>query len=166
MRGLSVVLLIFIAMMCFAISGNDSGNKETDTTKYNEGNVIFPMGDRGPEEWFTGTVWVTTLVNPTDSLRYIIGDVKFEAGARTHWHTHPIEQILLCTDGKGYYKEKEKPVRVLKKGDVVVIPPYVEHWHGATPNGCFTHIAVTNYRDGKNVEWMQPVTDEEYSNLK
>lgn len=127
-------------------------------------NTIFPQGVPGPAEWFTGTVWVATLMQPTDALRYAIGDVKFSPGARTRWHTHPIEQILLCTAGRGYYQQKGSAARALGRGDVVVIPPHAEHWHGAAAQSAFTHVAITNFKDGKNVEWLSAVTDEEYRN--
>lgn len=144
---------------------NNHKTNEMENSVKSVDNTIFPKGDRGPSEWFTGTVHVTTLMKPNDNLHYVIGDVKFEPKARTHWHTHPIEQVLLVTEGNGFYQEKGKPARALVKGDVVVIPPLVEHWHGAALDSKFTHIAITNFKDGENVEWLLPVTDEEYNNL-
>lgn len=130
-----------------------------------EKKMIFPKGEKGPAEWFTGSVWVNTLMQKTENLNYVIGDVKFEPKARTFWHSHPIEQILLVTEGNGFYQERGKPARAIAKGDIVVIPPHIEHWHGAGHNSGLTHIAITNYKDGKNVEWLTPVTDEEYKSL-
>lgn len=127
-------------------------------------NSIFEKGGKGPSEWFTGTVWVKTLMSPCKNLHYTIGDVKFSPGARTLWHTHPIEQVLLITDGHGFYQEKGAPARALSKGDTVVIPPGIEHWHGAAQHSTFTHIAITNYKDNSNVTWLLPVTDREYNN--
>lgn len=126
---------------------------------------IFPKGNQGSSEWFTGTVWVTPLMQPNENLHYSIGDVKFEPRSRTHWHTHPIEQVLLVTEGFGVYQEKDKQARPLKKGDIVVIPPHTEHWHGAAPDNHFTHVAITNYKDGSNVTWLSPVSEEEYKNI-
>ncbi len=91
-----------------------------------------------------------------------IGNVMFEPGARTNWHKHPGGQILLVTDGEGYYQEKGKPAQLIKKGDVVRIPPDTEHWHGAAPSS-LTHIAISPKTDKGSVVWLQPVTDEEYS---
>ncbi|MDR1500572.1 MAG: cupin domain-containing protein, partial [Tannerellaceae bacterium] len=120
-----------------------------------------------PNDWFSGVAWLFPLVNTTDTEGfYAIGQVTFAAGGRTFWHTHPAGQILLCTDGKGWYQERGKPAQALTKGDVVIIPKDVEHWHGAAADNPFVHIAVTNYRDGSGVTWLNPVTDEEYNDLK
>ena len=89
--------------------------------------------------------------------------MKFERGCRNNWHTHPAGQIMLNTEGNGYYQEKGKPARSLSKGDVVVIPSNIEHWHGATQDSSFTHIAVTNITEEGAVIWLTPVTDEEYN---
>lgn len=129
---------------------------------FNDGNMVFPMGTEGSAETFTGKAWVCILMQPTESMQYLIAEVKYAASARTLWHTHPAEQILLCTDGEGIYQERGKKAQMLKKGDVVVIPPYVEHWHGATAESRFAHVAITNYKDGINVTWMNPVSEEEF----
>jgi quercetin dioxygenase-like cupin family protein len=128
--------------------------------------AIFPKGERAPADYFTGTAWVKTLVPPGNVFQCIISDVVFEPGARTNWHSHPGGQILICTAGTGYYQEKGKCIQALKKGDVVQILPDVVHWHGATPDTEFTHIAIApNIQSGGTV-WMQPVTDEEYRSFK
>jgi quercetin dioxygenase-like cupin family protein/alkylhydroperoxidase/carboxymuconolactone decarboxylase family protein YurZ len=128
---------------------------------------VYPKGNQLPNDWFSGVAWLSPLVNTTDTEGfYSIGQVTFAAGSRTFWHTHPAGQILLCTDGKGWYQERGKPARALTKGDVVIIPKDVEHWHGAVADSPFVHIAVTNYRNGSGVTWLQAVTDEEYSHLK
>ena len=95
-----------------------------------------------------------------------MANVVFEPGARNNWHTHPGGQILIVTDGIGYYQEKGKPIQLLRKGDVVNIPPDVEHWHGASPNSEFTHIAVNPNTQKGIVVWLERVTDEEYNNFK
>src|ERR1700722_20909324 len=92
---------------------------------------IFLKGERTNPDYFTGTVWLNTLVPKDETGHYAIGSVTFEPGGKTNWHTHPAGQILLVTDGKGFYQEKGKPARVITKGDVVVIPSHIEHWHGA-----------------------------------
>jgi quercetin dioxygenase-like cupin family protein/alkylhydroperoxidase/carboxymuconolactone decarboxylase family protein YurZ len=124
---------------------------------------LFPKGNRGPSAWFTGSVYVHPLVNPQEIENlYSVGNVTFEAGARTHWHTHPIGQTLLVTEGNGWYQERGKPAKPLAEGSVVAIPKDVEHWHGAANDSPMAHIAISNMADGNNVTWLAPVTDEEY----
>ena len=123
---------------------------------------IFSKGDIAPSDFFTGEVWVNMLLPKEHNEHYGIANVKFSPKARTHWHTHPAGQVLLVTSGKGYYQERGKPAISLKKGDIFEIPSYVEHWHGAADDSHFTHIALTNYKDGENVTWLKAVTDEEY----
>jgi quercetin dioxygenase-like cupin family protein len=129
-------------------------------------NTLFPKGDRAPAEYFSGTTWVRMLVPNDGTLNCQIGNVTFEPGARNNWHTHPGGQILIATDGIGYYQEKGKPIQLLCKGDVVKILPDVEHWHGASPDSEFTHIAVNTNTQKGIVEWLQRVTDEEYNSFK
>ena len=125
-------------------------------------NTIFAKGERTNPDYFTGTAWLNTLVPMDEMGHYAIGSVTFEPGGKTNWHTHPAGQILLITAGKGFYQEKDKPARIIAKGDVVVIPSYIEHWHGASKDSGMTHIAVTNNINGIAVTWLAPVTDEEY----
>lgn len=127
-----------------------------------ETELIFPKGDQITNNYFTGSAWLQMLVNTDSIYDTSIGNVTFEPGARTNWHKHPGGQILLVTDGKGYYQEKGKPAQLIQKGDVVRIPPDTEHWHGASPNSGLTHIAISPNTDKGSVVWMQPVTDEEY----
>ena len=129
-------------------------------------NIIFPKGEKAPADYFTGTVSVKVLVPNDSTLNCQIGNVVFEPGARNNWHTHPGGQILLATNGIGYYQEKGKPIQLLRKGDVVNILPDVEHWHGASPDSEFTHIAVNTNTQKGIVVWLQRVTDEEYNSFK
>ncbi|RBL90927.1 (R)-mandelonitrile lyase [Chitinophaga flava] len=129
------------------------------------GNMLFPQGEKAPADYFTGTAWVKILVPQDETGTYSIGDVVFEPGSRNNWHTHPAGQILLVTAGKGYYQEKGKPARLLTKGDVVVIPSGVVHWHGATRDSRFIHIAITNNTKDGAVKWLERVTDEEYDRV-
>ena len=126
--------------------------------------AVFPKGSKGPSDYFKNTAWVNMLHPDTNGVFDTqVYDVVFEPSARTYWHSHPGGQILLVTDGVGYYQEKGKLAQLLKSGDVVPIPPDVVHWHGATPSGEFTHVAVvTNSLEGNTV-WLQPVTDAEYN---
>jgi len=129
-------------------------------------NTIFPKGERAPVDYFTGTVWLKMLVPNDPNLNCQIGNVIFEPGARNNWHTHPGGQILIATDGIGYYQEKGKPIQLLRKGDVVNIPPDIVHWHGASPDSEFTHIAINPNTQKGIVVWLERVTDEEYDNFK
>ncbi|OLC39298.1 MAG: cupin [Gemmatimonadetes bacterium 13_1_40CM_4_65_7] len=90
------------------------------------------------------------------------GRVTFEPGARTAWHTHPLGQTLIVTAGTGWVQEWGGPTEEIREGDVVWIPPGQKHWHGATPTGTMTHIAIQEFLDGKNVNWMETVSDEQY----
>ena len=104
------------------------------------------------------------LVNNDSIYNTSIGNVTFEPGARTSWHKHPGGQILLVTDGIGYYQEKGKPAQVIRKGDIVKIPLNTEHWHGASPVNSLTHIAISPNTDKGSVVWLEAVSDEEYRN--
>jgi 4-carboxymuconolactone decarboxylase len=129
-------------------------------------NQIFPRGDQGSADYFTGTAWVKILVPKDETGTYGIGNVVFEAGCRNNWHTHAHGQILLVIDGKGFYQERGEAARPLAKGDVVVIPSNVEHWHGAAHDSSFTHIVITNNSAEGPVKWLNRVTNEEYDSLK
>jgi quercetin dioxygenase-like cupin family protein len=128
--------------------------------------ALFPKGEKAPPDYFTGPVWVRLLLSNDPALNCQIANVVFEPGARNNWHTHPGGQILLVTDGIGYYQERGKPMQLLHKGDVVNILPGVEHWHGASPRSGFTHIAINPNTQKGIVAWLERVTDEEYNNFK
>ena len=128
--------------------------------------TIFPKGEKAPADYFTGTAWIKMLVPNDPALHCQIGNVVFEPGARNNWHTHPGGQILVVTAGTGYYQEKGKPIQLLRKGDVVKILPDVEHWHGASADSEFTHIAINPNTQKGIVTWLERVTDEEYSRFK
>ncbi len=106
----------------------------------------------------------STTKAPTSSLIKSTsgGKVTFEAGARSAWHTHPFGQILIVTEGTGWIQQWGGPIEEIRKGDVIWIPAGVKHWHGATPNTAMTHIAIQEELNGKAVEWMEQVTDEQY----
>lgn len=124
--------------------------------------TIFAKGEKITNNNFAGTAWLQPLV-ASDSLNPTsVGNVTFEAGARTKWHLHPGGQILLATGGVGYYQEKGSPKRILRKGDVVKCPPNVPHWHGASREKEFIQVAITNNQNGATV-WLQPVTEQEYA---
>ena len=127
------------------------------------GSNIFSQGKSASADFFIGTAFVNALIADTEKqYNCTIYDVVFDAGARNNWHKHAGGQILLVTDGKGYYQERGKAARFLQKGDVVQIPPDVEHWHGAAPNSDFTHIAINPNTQKGEVVWLAPVTEAEY----
>jgi quercetin dioxygenase-like cupin family protein len=120
-----------------------------------------PAG-KGPEDWFTGAVRVEMLFQPGAPARVAGASVTFEPGARTAWHTHPLGQTLLVTTGLGWAQREGGPIEEIRPGDVVWFPPGEKHWHGATPTTAMTHIAIQEQLDGKAVDWMEHVTDEQY----
>jgi quercetin dioxygenase-like cupin family protein len=117
---------------------------------------------KGPSEWFTGTVRIDPLFTAPDPALVASASVTFEPGARTAWHTHPLGQTLIVTAGCGWVQREAGPVEEIHPGDVVWIPPYEKHWHGATPSAALTHIAIQERKDGKMVDWMEHVTDQQY----
>ena len=127
---------------------------------------IRPSGSvpsrRGPADSFTGTVWQDPIIETPAPARVRSGLVRFEPGARTHWHTHPLGQTLFVVSGAGRVATWGGEPRVIRAGDVVWIPPGEKHWHGAGPNTVMEHVAMQEALDGKHVTWMEPVTDEQY----
>jgi quercetin dioxygenase-like cupin family protein len=119
--------------------------------------------NRVNEAWFTGTVWQDPIVDTPAPSRVRGARVTFEPGARTAWHTHPLGQTLIVLSGTGRAQVWGGPVRDLKSGDTVWIPPGEKHWHGATPTQGMVHIAIHEALDGVHVTWMEKVTDAEYA---
>jgi quercetin dioxygenase-like cupin family protein len=118
---------------------------------------------RGPKESFVGTVWQDPIITSEAPARLASNRVAFEPGARTNWHTHPLGQTLYVLAGVGRFQTKGGPILEIKPGDVVWIPAGEKHWHGATPTTGMVHISMQEALDGSFVEWMEPVTDEEFS---
>ena len=118
-----------------------------------------------PAEYFTGTVRLDPLFQANDPARAAAGSVTFEAGARTAWHTHPLDQHLIVTAGCGRVQRWGGPIEEIRPGDVVWIPPGEKHWHGAAPTTAMTHIAIQEQLDGKAVDWMEKVSDQQYQGL-
>jgi len=118
--------------------------------------------DKGPAEYFTGTVHIDRFIQASPPARVACANVTFEPGARTAWHTHPLGQTLIVTAGCGWVQRKGGPIEEIHPGDVVWFPPGEKHWHGATPTTTMTHIAIQENIDGKVVEWMEKVSDEQY----
>ena len=136
-----------------------------NTTNKSEQNPIFPQGETANPDYFTGNAFVKLLVNENE-FNSIIGNVTFEAGSRNNWHTHPGGQILIVTDGIGYYQEKGKPIQLIQRGDVIKIPADVKHWHGASIDNDLTHIAITAVTPKGSIDWLERVTDAEFNSYK
>ena len=120
-----------------------------------------PSG-KGPDEYFTGTVRIDPLFQAPDPARVVGASVTFEPGARTAWHTHPLGQTLIVTAGSGLAQRGAGPVEEIRPGDVIWFPPGEKHWHGATATTAMTHIAIQEKLDGKTVDWLEKVSDEQY----
>ena len=121
-----------------------------------------PSG-KGPSDWFTGTVRIDPLFQAADPARVAGASVTFEPGARTAWHTHPLGQALIVTAGCGRAQRAGGSIEEIRPGDVVWFASGETHWHGASPTTAMTHIAIQERLNGKAVEWMEKVTDEQYS---
>jgi quercetin dioxygenase-like cupin family protein len=117
---------------------------------------------KGPADYFTGTVRIDPLFQADAPARAVGASVTFEPGARTAWHTHPLGQILIVTAGCGWVQRDGGPIEEVHPGDVVQFPPGEKHWHGATPTTALTHIASQEQLDGKVVDWMEKVSDDQY----
>jgi quercetin dioxygenase-like cupin family protein len=129
--------------------------------KHSDANNIFPKGNKINSANFKGTAYLQTLMEADTLNPTSVGNVTFEAGARTRWHKHPGGQILLVTNGVGYYQEQGQPKKILRKGDVIKCPANLPHWHGASADTAFVQVAITNRHLGETV-WLHEVTDEEY----
>jgi quercetin dioxygenase-like cupin family protein len=149
-KALCLTLVLFAVITTRAVAQNDS---------------IFAKGEIAKADNHTGTVWLTELNAPDSVFSYSIAMATFAPGAKLDWHIHPAGQILLITQGTGYYQEKSKPIQIVHKGEVIKCQPGVEHWHGATPESGFAYIATTPAQKGKTI-WLKRVTDEEYHSLK
>ena len=120
-----------------------------------------PSG-KGPDEYFTGTVRIDPLFSAPEPARVSGASVTFEPGARTAWHTHPLGQTLIVTAGCGLAQRWGSPAEQIRPGDVIWFPPGEKHWHGAAPTTAMTHIAIQEQLNGKPVDWMEKVSDEQY----
>ena len=118
--------------------------------------------NKGPADWFTGAVRIDPLFQAPTPARAVGASVTFEPGARTAWHTHPLGQTLIVTAGFGRAQREGGPVEEIRPGDVVWFPPGEKHWHGASPTTAVTHLAIQEQLDGKAVDWLEHVTDEQY----
>lgn len=122
--------------------------------------TIFPLGQKVKAN-FIGDAYLRMVFTDEKPLNTSIGNVTFAPGARNNWHSHKVGQVLLVTGGEGWYQEEGKAAQLIKKGDVVNIPPNVKHWHGATKDSWFVHLAMTP----GETEWLEPVDDEWFNKL-
>lgn len=113
--------------------------------------------------YFSGKAFLKILVAADEVTNCNIAEVAFEAGCRNNWHTHPSNQILLVKEGTCYYQEEGQPVQKIQAGDIINVLPGIKHWHGASPGAAMTHLAININTDKGMVNWMEPVTDEQFN---
>lgn len=155
-----------IIFLLVAASQNSmlKGQELPSHNKVEVDSLIFPRGEKITNSNFAGTAYLKTLVEADSMNSIAVGNVTFEAGARTKWHLHPGGQILLVMGGVGFYQEKGQDKRTLRKGDVIRCPPNVPHWHGASTDSTFIQVAITNNQNGPTI-WLHEVTDKEYRTI-
>lgn len=158
MKHLFKLTLLFPIVLFTACNKNE----QADTAKLQDAELIFPKGVKIESDNFTGDVWLEMIIRDDSALYTTMGNVTFEPGARTNWHLHPGGQILMITEGVGWYQERGKPKQEMRKGEVVTCQPDVEHWHGATADQSVTHMAMSINTQNGGAVWGVPVTDEEY----
>lgn len=156
---MATFFLIFTVCLVTAQTRQRGGKQKQSITIARSGSQ---PSSQGQAEYFTGSVRVDPLFAVAEPSRVAGARVTFQPGARTAWHTHPLGQTLIVTAGTGWVQQEDGPVEEFREGDVVRIPPGVKHWHGATATMQMTHIALQEQLNGKVVEWMEHVTDEQY----
>jgi quercetin dioxygenase-like cupin family protein len=158
---LIAMTLVFVFPLCLASTQTEQrGGKQLQNITIARSSSR--AANQGPAEYFTGSVRVDMLFSVAEPSRVSGASVTFEPGARTVWHTHPLGQTLIVTAGTGWVQQWGGPIEEMREGDVVRIPPGVKHWHGATATTRMTHIALQEQLDGKVVDWMEKVSDEQY----
>lgn len=158
--------VITISFFAFTACNNTETNQHAMPQSHAELNFIFPKGEAGTKDLFTGNAYHFELVGADTIHTTAIGNVYFEPGARSNWHMHPGGQILIITDGIGYHQMEGQPIEIIKKGDVIKCPPGVKHWHGASPDVGLQQLYFVPNTEKGIVEWMEPVTDEQYSKIQ
>lgn len=154
---------IFTAALCVAaLQTGPAGAAETGGGEQQIVRAGTQASIAGPERFFTGRARIDPIWPADEHINTSGALVTFDPGARSAWHTHPAGQRLLVTSGVGLTQEWGKPIRVIRPGDVVWCPPGVKHWHGAAPDTAMPHMAITATLDGKNVNWLEKVSDEQY----
>ena len=158
MKTSFITAIASLSLLTISCMEHESENKTTELQ------AIFPKGEKGPTENFTGNAWNTGLVANDSIYNTVVGNVYFEPGARSNWHIHPSGQILVITDGVGFHQIKGMPKQTIRKGDVIKCPPNVEHWHGASPDTGLQQMYILPKTENGIVTWLQKVTEEEYDN--
>lgn len=153
---LSMMVISFLALLACK-------EKQPVQMEVVEVQSIFPKGNLGPAELFTGNAYNYGLVPMDSTMTTLVGNVYFEPGARSNWHTHPSGQILIITDGEGFHQIEGQRKEILKKGSVVKCPPNAKHWHGASPTTGMQQIYIVPNTEQGIVNWMEPVTDVVYN---
>lgn len=159
MRNISIIT--FACILIILTSCNPSQNQKENIADLNT-TALFPKGKKITNANFTGTAYLQIMIAADSLNQTAIGNVTFEPGARTKWHYHPGGQILLVTDGVGYYQEQGKAKKILRKGDYIKCPPNLPHWHGASADTAFVQVAITSNQNGGTV-WLEAVSDEDYN---
>ncbi|WP_432712716.1 cupin domain-containing protein [Pedobacter sp.] len=162
--NLTIVCTIIICALAMAC--NNSRNQEIMKADKKELAAIFPKGEKGLSETFTGNAYNIGLVDADSILTTAVGNVYFEPGARSNWHSHPAGQILIITDGVGYHQIEGRPVEIIKKGSVVKCPPNVRHWHGASEDVGLQQLYIVPNTEKGIVNWDEAVPDEVYKSVK
>ena len=158
MKVYIITAIASVALLTTSCMQDKSENNKTELE------AIFPKGELGQAENFTGNAWNTPLVPDDSTYNTVIGNVYFEPGARSNWHRHPSGQILIITDGVGYHQVKGGPRQTIKKGDVVKCPANVEHWHGASRDIGMQQMYILPKTENGIVTWLHKVSDSEYNN--
>ncbi|RZJ91037.1 MAG: cupin domain-containing protein [Chryseobacterium sp.] len=150
----------------FIILACNTKNQEKMKTDKNELIEIFPKGEKGSKDLFTGDAYNTGLVDADSLLTTAVGNVYFEPGARSNWHSHPAGQILIITDGVGYHQIEGKAIEIIKKGSVIKCPPNVRHWHGASADAGLQQLYIVPNTEKGIVNWEEAVSDDVYNGVK
>jgi quercetin dioxygenase-like cupin family protein len=153
--------ILIVSVFAVAIGTWSCNNRKEIQLDQANSEILFPKGKKVTNDNFIGTVYLQGLIEGDSINPNSVGNVTFEPGARSKWHLHPAGQILLATDGVGYYQEKGKSKIILRKGDVMKCPPNVAHWHGASADTAFVQVAITGREKGPTL-WLEAVSDSVY----
>ena len=156
----SITLIVASSITILSCNNQKQDKMKTDDTVLTE---IFLKGEKGSEDLFTGNAYNIGLVDADSTLTTAVGNVYFEPGARSNWHSHPAGQILIITDGVGYHQIEGKEIEIIKKGSVVKCPPNVRHWHGASADVGLQQLYIVPNTEKGIVNWNEAVTDEIYN---
>lgn len=159
------ITLIFIGCVLVIACNNNQTQKKMENDK-KELAAIFPKGEKGSQDLFTGNAYNIGLVDADSIFTTAVGNVYFEPGARSNWHSHPSGQILIITDGVGYHQIEGKPVEVIQKGSIIKCPPNVRHWHGASAKVGLQQLYIVPNTEKGIVNWDEAVTDKQYTSVK